>query len=163
MRGALRAPRAAHDKTLSLWGTSYGFTRIAEAPTGLRGFMRSLPRGWVSAVRGQLNDSTVVSWPSREALASAIFEHIESFYDRKRRHSTLAYLSPWSTKGDGPSQREITTKLNSPPRSRGVSTKPDHLQFYNTTWMHSSLKFMTPEECYRATQCGNMKLPSARA
>jgi len=38
-----------------------------------------------------------------------------------------------------------------------------YMKFYNTTWMQSSPKLMTPEGCYRATQCGNMKLPSARA
>jgi len=34
------------------------------------------------------------SWLSRRALASAIFEYIESSYNRKRQHSTLGYLSP---------------------------------------------------------------------
>jgi transposase InsO family protein len=34
------------------------------------------------------------SWPSRRDLSSAIFEYIEGFYNRTRRHSTLGYLSP---------------------------------------------------------------------
>lgn len=34
------------------------------------------------------------SWPSRRDLSSAIFEYIEAFYNRQRRHSTLGYLSP---------------------------------------------------------------------
>jgi|GEM_PF-379738 len=34
------------------------------------------------------------SWPSRQALASAIFGYIEGFCNRKRRHSTLGYLGP---------------------------------------------------------------------
>ncbi len=34
------------------------------------------------------------SWPNREMLRSAIFEYIEVFYNRRRRHSTLGYLSP---------------------------------------------------------------------
>jgi transposase InsO family protein len=34
------------------------------------------------------------SWPTRNMLRSAIFEYIESFYNRCRRHSTLGYLSP---------------------------------------------------------------------
>jgi putative transposase len=34
------------------------------------------------------------SWPSRRDLSSAIFEYIEAFYNRHRRHSTLGYLSP---------------------------------------------------------------------
>jgi len=34
------------------------------------------------------------SWPSRQKLRSAVFDYIESFYNRERRHSTLGYLSP---------------------------------------------------------------------
>ena len=34
------------------------------------------------------------SWVSREELASAIFEWIEGFYNPRRRHSGLGYLSP---------------------------------------------------------------------
>ena len=33
-------------------------------------------------------------WPTRSALTSAIFEWIEVFYNRERRHSTLGYFSP---------------------------------------------------------------------
>ncbi len=34
------------------------------------------------------------SWPSRVELQSAVFEYIEAFYNRRRRHSTLGMLSP---------------------------------------------------------------------
>ena len=34
------------------------------------------------------------SWPTRAEARSAIFDHIEVFYNRKRRHSTLGMLSP---------------------------------------------------------------------
>jgi hypothetical protein len=34
------------------------------------------------------------SWPSRLELQSAVFEYIEAFYNRHRRHSTLGMLSP---------------------------------------------------------------------
>jgi transposase InsO family protein len=34
------------------------------------------------------------SWPTRQMLRSAIFDYIEGFYNRQRRHSTLGYLSP---------------------------------------------------------------------
>jgi putative transposase len=34
------------------------------------------------------------SWPSRLELQSAVFEYIEAFYNRQRRHSTLGMVSP---------------------------------------------------------------------
>ena len=34
------------------------------------------------------------AWPSRLELQSAVFEYIEAFYNRDRRHSTLGMLSP---------------------------------------------------------------------
>jgi putative transposase len=34
------------------------------------------------------------SWPSRLELQSTVFEYIEAFYNRRRRHSTLGMLSP---------------------------------------------------------------------
>jgi putative transposase len=34
------------------------------------------------------------SWKTREAARAAIFEYIESWYNRQRRHSTLGYRSP---------------------------------------------------------------------
>lgn len=33
-------------------------------------------------------------WPSRAELGQAIFEWIEGFYNPRRRHSALGYLSP---------------------------------------------------------------------
>jgi putative transposase len=34
------------------------------------------------------------SWPSKADLRSEVFEYIEAFYNRRRRHSTLGFLSP---------------------------------------------------------------------
>ncbi len=34
------------------------------------------------------------SWPTRHELASEVFEYIEAFYNRVRRHSTLGMLAP---------------------------------------------------------------------
>ena len=34
------------------------------------------------------------SWPRRRELGSAVFEYIEAFYNRDRRHSTLGMHSP---------------------------------------------------------------------
>ena len=44
------------------------------------------------------------SWPTRRELISDVFEYIEAFYNRQRRHSTLGYLSP--------AQFETTTSIN---------------------------------------------------
>ncbi len=34
------------------------------------------------------------SFPSRSEAKAAIFEYIEVYYNRKRRHSSLGYVSP---------------------------------------------------------------------
>jgi putative transposase len=34
------------------------------------------------------------SWPTRRELISEVFEYIEVFYNRQRRHSTPGYLTP---------------------------------------------------------------------
>jgi putative transposase len=34
------------------------------------------------------------SWPTRRELTSEVFEYIEAFYNRTRRHSTLGMLAP---------------------------------------------------------------------
>jgi transposase InsO family protein len=43
------------------------------------------------------------SWPTRRELGSAVFEYIEVFYNRERRHSTLGYRSPIEFEKDSPS------------------------------------------------------------
>jgi putative transposase len=35
-------------------------------------------------------------WPDRQTLRTAVFDFIEVFYNRQRRHSTLDYTSPAS-------------------------------------------------------------------
>ena len=34
------------------------------------------------------------SWPTRAEARAAVFEYIEGWYNPRRRHSTLGYLSP---------------------------------------------------------------------
>jgi putative transposase len=45
-----------------------------------------------SSLKTELVDRQV--WPSRAAARLAIFEYLEVWYNRQRRHSTLGYLSP---------------------------------------------------------------------
>ena len=40
------------------------------------------------------------TWPTRQQAQTAIFEFIESFYNRQRRHSTLGYLPPAAFEAD---------------------------------------------------------------
>jgi len=34
------------------------------------------------------------SWPTKPETRTAVFDYIEAFYNRRRRHSTLGMLSP---------------------------------------------------------------------
>ena len=34
------------------------------------------------------------SWPTRHELSTEVFEYIEAFYNRVRRHSSLGYVAP---------------------------------------------------------------------
>ena len=33
-------------------------------------------------------------WPTREAARVSVFEYLEGFYNRRRLHSSLGYMSP---------------------------------------------------------------------
>lgn len=46
------------------------------------------------------------SWPTRQELRSAVFDYVEAFYNRERRHSTLGYLSPAEFEEREPSRPE---------------------------------------------------------
>jgi putative transposase len=50
------------------------------------------------------------SWPTRRELGSAVFEYIEAFYNRERRHSTLSMLSP--AEYERTQENTITIKMN---------------------------------------------------
>jgi len=38
------------------------------------------------------------SWPTRRELATEVFDYIDAFYNRVRRHSTLACSRHWSSR-----------------------------------------------------------------
>src|ERR687897_792263 len=50
------------------------------------------------------------TWPSRLELQSAVFEYIEAFYNRRRRHSTLGMVSPAEYEQTQTRQTSIKTK-----------------------------------------------------
>ena len=79
--------------------TSLAFGRHLQA-AGLVSSMSRVGNCWDNAVaesffatlKGELVDRQ--PWPTRAAARLAIFEYIEAFYNRQRRHSTLGYRSP---------------------------------------------------------------------
>jgi putative transposase len=51
------------------------------------------------------------SSPSKRDLSSAVFDYIEAFYNRQRRHSTLGYLSPEEYENTTPTTTKETQPL----------------------------------------------------
>ena len=50
------------------------------------------------------------SWPTKAELRTEVFEYIEVFFNRRRRHSTLGFLSPAQFESDHHQKTEkITT------------------------------------------------------
>jgi len=52
----------------------------------------AVAESFFATLKGELIDRR--PWPTRAAARSAIFEYVEAWYNRRRRHSTLGYLSP---------------------------------------------------------------------
>ena len=50
------------------------------------------PRSFFATIKRELIDTR--SWPTRAGLRRAVFEYIEGWYNTRRLHSTLGYLSP---------------------------------------------------------------------
>ncbi len=51
----------------------------------------AISESFVSTLKSEIGAS---SYPSRQAARASVFEFIEHFYNRVRRHSSLGYLSP---------------------------------------------------------------------
>jgi putative transposase len=49
------------------------------------------------------------SWPSKAELGTEVFEYIEVFFNRRRRHSTLGFLSPAQFETITPTKIEMIT------------------------------------------------------
>jgi putative transposase len=52
----------------------------------------AVAESFFATLKGELVDRQ--PWPRRAAARLAIFEYVEGWYNRRRRHSTLGYLSP---------------------------------------------------------------------
>jgi len=52
----------------------------------------AVPESFFATLKGELVDR--FKWPTKAAVRTAIFEYIEIWYNRRRRHSALGYLSP---------------------------------------------------------------------
>jgi len=52
----------------------------------------AVAESFFSTLQTELLDTR--SWESKEELQTAIFEYIEAFYNRRRRHSSLEYMTP---------------------------------------------------------------------
>ena len=92
-------PGTIHHSDHGTQYTSWAFGhRLREA--GLLGSMgsigdcfdNSVAESFFATLQTELLDRT--SWTTREQLANAVFAFIEGFYNPRRRHSTLDYLSP---------------------------------------------------------------------
>ena len=55
-------------------------------------FDNAVPESFFATLKKELVHRR--SWPTRRELGSEVFEYIEGFYNRRRRHSTLGMLSP---------------------------------------------------------------------
>ena len=55
-------------------------------------FDNSVAESFFASLQTELLDRS--AWPTREGLAQAVFTYIEGFYNPRRRHSILGYLSP---------------------------------------------------------------------
>jgi putative transposase len=93
------APGAVHHSDHGAQYASWAFGhRLREA--GLLGSMgsigdcfdNSVAESFLATLQTELLDRS--TWPSRDQLANAVFAFIEGFYNPRRRHSTLGYLSP---------------------------------------------------------------------
>jgi putative transposase len=88
----LRRPLESAQYVSLAFGQAAGEAGIARS-MGSKGDAYDTPSPNRSSPRSRRSSSTR-AWPTRRELMSEVFEYIEAFYNRTRRHSTLGYLSP---------------------------------------------------------------------
>jgi putative transposase len=98
--GARRpAPGLVHHSDHGCQYTSLAFGRRCAAAGIARSmgsvgdcFDNAVAESFFATLKAELVDRR--PWPTRAAVRSAIFDYIEGWYNRRRRHSTLGYRSP---------------------------------------------------------------------
>ncbi len=58
----------------------------------MNAYDNALAESFMSTLKTEVVDRR--SWPTRQAARMAIYEYIEGWYNPRRRHSALGYLSP---------------------------------------------------------------------
>ncbi len=98
-RGQMRAAGAIHHSDQGSQYTSFAFTRRLAAE-GIAGSMGTLGDALDNAMCESLIGTMKIekldrqSWRCVEDVRAAVFDWIERWYNRRRRHSSLGYLSP---------------------------------------------------------------------
>ncbi|HHY38986.1 MAG TPA: transposase [Clostridia bacterium] len=83
----------------------------------------AVAEGFFASLKTELLDRD--ARPTRRKLRTAIFGYIEGFYNRRRRHSTLGYLTPLEFKESGAPVRDDEKWPEN--QSLTVSGKPGQL------------------------------------
>ena len=105
------------DKQESIRGCQYTSTQYANLATdlGVRFSVGRKGQCWDDAVAESFFATVKTelihrhTWQTRKAATSAIFDYIEGWYNTRRRHSTLGYLSP-AQHSTNPASRPPPTK-----------------------------------------------------
>ena len=85
-----------------------------------------MAESFFATIKRELIDTR--SWPTRAGLRRAVFEYIEGWYNTRRLHSTLGYLSPAQYEARPPQRRPSGGMIN----TTNLSVKPDQAQIRHT-------------------------------
>lgn len=71
---------------LSAWGIEVSMSRKGDC------YDNALMESFFATLKGECTDRQL--WANHSQARQAIFEYLEVFYNRQRRHSSLGYLNP---------------------------------------------------------------------
>jgi transposase InsO family protein len=89
----LRRPLESTQYTSFVFGRTLREAGIAQSVGSVGdAYDNALAESFFSTLKTELVDRR--SWPTRQAVRIAVYDYIEGFYNPRRRHSALGYLSP---------------------------------------------------------------------